>query len=181
MLVGVPKEIKNHEYRVGMTPGGVRELVRHGHAVIVQKNAGNAIGLRDEQYSAAGAELADSAEEVFERAQLIVKVKEPQPDECRRLRPEQTLFTYLHLAADKTLTEALLAQINAGDKLALVAWDKDGEFCCLTLVKANGTETLQAIFKKAGMPEKSWPSFAIMNGRELAAVPPAGTLVKAVK
>ena len=109
MLVGVPKEIKNHEYRVGMTPGSVRELVRHGHAVIVQKDAGNAIGLSDEQYSAAGAELADSAAEVFERAQLIVKVKEPQPEECRRLRPDQTLFTYLHLAPDARQTDLLLA------------------------------------------------------------------------
>ena len=109
MLVGVPKEIKNHEYRVGMTPGSVRELVQHGHAVIVQKDAGSAIGLSDEQYSAAGAELADSAEEIFERAQLIVKVKEPQPDECRRLRAEQTLFTYLHLAPDPRQTDLLLA------------------------------------------------------------------------
>jgi len=109
MLVGVPKEIKNHEYRVGMTPGSVRELIRHGHAVIVQKDAGSAIGLSDAQYSAAGAELADSAEEIFERAQLIVKVKEPQPDECRRLRAEQTLFTYLHLAPDPRQTDLLLA------------------------------------------------------------------------
>ena len=108
MLVGVPKEIKNHEHRVGMTPGSVRELVRHGHAVIVQKDAGSAIGLSDEQYSAAGAELADSAAEVFERAQLIVKVKEPQPEECRRLRPDQTLFTYLHLAPDPRQTDLLL-------------------------------------------------------------------------
>ena len=109
MLVGVPKEIKNHEYRVGMTPGSVRELVRHGHAVIVQKDAGSAIGLSDEQYAAAGAALADGAEEVFARAQLIVKVKEPQPEECRRLRPDQILFTYLHLAPDPRQTDLLLA------------------------------------------------------------------------
>jgi alanine dehydrogenase len=109
MLVGVPKEIKNHEYRVGMTPGSVRELVRHGHAVIVQKDAGSAIGLSDAQYAAAGAELADGAEEIFERAQLIVKVKEPQPDECMRLRLGQTLFTYLHLAPDPRQTDLLLA------------------------------------------------------------------------
>jgi alanine dehydrogenase len=109
MLVGVPKEIKNHEYRVGMTPASVRELVRHGHAVIVQKNAGSAIGLSDEQFAAAGAELADGAEEVFARAQLIVKVKEPQPDECLQLRPEQALFTYLHLAPDPRQTDLLLA------------------------------------------------------------------------
>ena len=109
MLVGVPKEIKNHEYRVGLTPGSVRELVRHGHRVIVQRGAGTAIGLHDADYSAAGAELAESAAEVFERGELIVKVKEPQPDECRQLRPDQTLFTYLHLAPDPRQTELLLA------------------------------------------------------------------------
>ncbi len=109
MLVGVPKEIKNHEYRVGLTPGSVRELVRHGHRVIVQKHAGAAIGLHDADYSAAGAGLAESAAEVFERGELIVKVKEPQPDECRQLRPDQTLFTYLHLAPDPRQTELLLA------------------------------------------------------------------------
>ena len=109
MLIGVPKEIKNHEYRVGLTPGSVRELVRHGHRVIVQKDAGTAIGLHDAEYAAAGAELADGAEEVFARAELIVKVKEPQPDECCRLRPDQALFTYLHLAPDPRQTQLLLA------------------------------------------------------------------------
>jgi alanine dehydrogenase len=109
MLIGVAKEIKNHEYRVGLTPGSVRELVRHGHRVIVEKNAGSAIGLGNEDYVAAGAALADSAEEVFARAELIVKVKEPQPDECRQLRGGQTLFTYLHLAPDRRQTELLLA------------------------------------------------------------------------
>ena len=109
MLVGVPKEIKNHEYRVGLTPGSVRELVRHGHRVIVQRGAGTAIGLHDADYSAAGAELAESAAEVFERGELIVKVKEPQPDECRQLRPDQALFTYLHLAPDPRQAELLLA------------------------------------------------------------------------
>lgn len=109
MLVGVPKEIKNHEYRVGLTPGSVRELVRHGHRVIVQRGAGTAIGLHDVDYSAAGAELAESAAEVFARGELIVKVKEPQADECRQLRPEQTLFTYLHLAPDPRQAGLLLA------------------------------------------------------------------------
>ena len=109
MLVGVPKEIKNHEYRVGLTPGSVRELVRHGHRVIVQRGAGTAIGLHDADYSAAGAELTESAAEVFERGELIVKVKEPQPDECRQLRPDQALFTYLHLAPDPRQAELLLA------------------------------------------------------------------------
>ncbi|HJW27507.1 MAG TPA: alanine dehydrogenase [Rhodocyclaceae bacterium] len=108
MRIGIPKEIKVHEYRVGMTPGSVRELVAHGHRVIVQKDAGTAIGLTDEQYLAAGAQLAASAEEVFAQAELIVKVKEPQPAECRLLRPDQVLFTYLHLAPDPRQTQLLV-------------------------------------------------------------------------
>jgi len=109
MLIGVPKEIKNHEYRVGLTPGSVRELVRHGHRVVIERNAGSATGFADDDYSAAGGELADSAEEIFARGELIIKVKEPQPEECRRLRPGQTLFAYLHLAPDRHQTELLLA------------------------------------------------------------------------
>ncbi|MEE3623838.1 alanine dehydrogenase [Nitrospirillum sp. BR 11752] len=109
MLIGVPKEIKNHEYRVGLIPGNVRQLVAHGHSVIVQKNAGTAIGLTDEQYAAAGATLVETPEEIFAKADMIVKVKEPQPHECRMLRPGQVLFTYLHLAPDPEQTELLLA------------------------------------------------------------------------
>ena len=100
MLVGLPKEIKNHEYRVGLTPASVRELKAHGHGIIVETNAGASIGMSDEAYLKAGAEIMNSAEEVFSRADLIVKVKEPQPAECKMLRPGQVLFTYLHLAAD---------------------------------------------------------------------------------
>lgn len=109
MFVGVPKEIKTHEYRVGMVPSGVREMVGHGHGVLVQSGAGAAIGFDDDAYKAAGAEIANEAAEVFERAELIVKVKEPQPEECAMLRPGQVLFTYLHLAADKPQTQALMA------------------------------------------------------------------------
>lgn len=109
MLLGVPKEIKNHEYRVGATPDSVRELVAHGHRVLVQQGAGAAIGLGDEQYRAAGAELVDGPEEVFARAELIIKVKEPQPHECRQLRPGQVLFTYLHLAPDPPQARLLQA------------------------------------------------------------------------
>jgi alanine dehydrogenase len=108
MLVGIPKEIKTHEYRVGATPDGVRELVAHGHQVLVERSAGAAIGLTDAQYIAAGAELADTPQEVFARAALILKVKEPQPQECRLLRPDQMLFTYLHLAADPAQARLLL-------------------------------------------------------------------------
>jgi alanine dehydrogenase len=108
VLIGVPKEIKNHEYRIGLTPAGVTELVDHGHAVLVEAGGGAAIGFDDDQYTAAGAELAAGAQEVFERAELVVKVKEPQPEECRMLRPGQTLFTYLHLAPDPEQARALL-------------------------------------------------------------------------
>lgn len=108
MLIGVPKEIKNHEYRVGLTPAGVRELIAHGHQVLVEQNAGAAIGLADGDYARAGATMIAIASEIFARAELIVKVKEPQPHECALLRADQILFTYLHLAADRDLTQRLL-------------------------------------------------------------------------
>ncbi len=109
MLIGVPKEIKNHEYRVGLTPPSVHELVARGHQVIVQTNAGSEIGLSDDQYLAAGASIVETAKEVFARADMIVKVKEPQPNECALLRAGQILYTYLHLAPDPEQTSALVA------------------------------------------------------------------------
>ncbi|NJM12990.1 MAG: alanine dehydrogenase [Synechococcaceae cyanobacterium SM1_2_3] len=109
MRIGVPKEIKTHEYRIGMTPGGVREAVQHGHAVQVETGAGMGIGLDNEAYEKAGATIAASADEVFAQADLIVKVKEPQPVECARLQSGQTLFTYLHLAPDPEQAKGLLA------------------------------------------------------------------------
>ena len=108
MKIGVPKEIKNNEYRVGMIPAAVRELTARGHTVFVETKAGDAIDLSDEIYVRAGATILPSAEEIFARADLIVKVKEPQPGEIRQLRPGQTLFTYLHLAPDPAQTKALL-------------------------------------------------------------------------
>ena len=108
MLIGVPKEIKNHEYRVGLTPASVREFVSNGHQVIVQKDAGSAIGFEDEQYIANGAEMVATPEEIFERAEMIIKVKEPQPNECRMLSPGQILYTYLHLAPDPEQTRLLV-------------------------------------------------------------------------
>jgi alanine dehydrogenase len=108
MRIGLPKEIKNHEYRVGLTPASVRELTTHGHAVLVQTGAGADIGLSDAQYLAAGATLAATAAEVFAASEMIVKVKEPQPQECAMLRPGQILYTYLHLAPDPEQTEALI-------------------------------------------------------------------------
>jgi alanine dehydrogenase len=106
--VGVPREIKTHEYRVGLTPAGARELALHGHSVVVERNAGVGINCGDDAYRIAGALVVDSAEEVFAAAELIIKVKEPQPQEIARLRRGQTLFTYLHLAADDTQTRGLI-------------------------------------------------------------------------
>lgn len=108
MKIGVPKEIKNHEYRVGMTPAGVRELCAHGHQVFVEHLAGAGIGLGDDDYRQAGAIILPNAEEIFASADMIIKVKEPQPQECRSLRPGQILFTYLHLAPDPEQAKLLM-------------------------------------------------------------------------
>src|SRR5258708_3832460 len=108
MLVGVPKELKSHEYRVGLIPGSVRELVAHGHRVMVESGAGAGISFDDDAYRQVGAMVVGSASDVFAAAEMIVKVKEPQPDEIKLLRAGQVLFTYLHLAADKAQTEGLM-------------------------------------------------------------------------
>ena len=100
MKIGVPKEIKVHEYRVGLVPSSVRELVHNGHEVVIEKGAGVGAGLADEAYAQVGAKVVDTAEEVFAAAEMLVKVKEPQASERKRLRPGQVLFTYLHLAPD---------------------------------------------------------------------------------
>jgi alanine dehydrogenase len=108
MLVGVPKEIKVHEYRVGLTPGSVREMVAAGHGVVVERGAGTGIGMDDDAYIRAGARIADTAQQVFASADMIVKVKEPQPSEWGMLRPGQILFTYLHLAPDPEQARGLM-------------------------------------------------------------------------
>lgn len=109
MLIGVPKEIKNHEYRVGMTPMSVREAVRHGHKVWVQAQAGAGIGASDRDYASVGAHIVPTAEEIFAKADMIVKVKEPQAAERKMLREGQVLYTYLHLAPDPEQTRDLIA------------------------------------------------------------------------
>ncbi len=108
--VGVPKEVKNHEYRVAITPIGVHELTAHGHQVYIQKDAGVGSSISDDEYVAAGAEIVPDADEVWGTADMVLKVKEPVAEEYHRLREGLTLFTYLHLAADKPLTEELLAR-----------------------------------------------------------------------
>ncbi|MCW3040404.1 MAG: alanine dehydrogenase, partial [Solirubrobacterales bacterium] len=109
MRLGVPTEIKTDEYRVGMTPAGVRELVEHGHEVVVQAGAGLGSAIEDADYTAQGAQILPDADAVFATAETIVKVKEPQPVEVARLQPHHTLFTYLHLAPDPDLTRGLMA------------------------------------------------------------------------
>ena len=109
MLIGVPKEIKDHEYRVGLTPDSVNEVVLHGHEVIVEHGAGAGIGAEDADYTEAGATVAADAKAVLERAEMVVKVKEPQPHERAMLRAGQVLFTYLHLAPDPGQTADLVA------------------------------------------------------------------------
>jgi alanine dehydrogenase len=109
MRVGVPSEVKNHEYRVALTPSGVHELVAHGHEVWVQRGAGAGSSLTDDEYAAAGAKIADGADDVWDAAELVLKVKEPVEAEYGRMRAGQVLFTYLHLAASRSCTEAVLA------------------------------------------------------------------------
>ena len=108
MIIGVPKEIKNHEYRVGMVPASVREVINHGHSVFVEQNAGTGIGFTDQDYIDAGATILNTAEEVFAQSEMIVKVKEPQAVERAMLREGQILFTYLHLAPDLAQTQDLI-------------------------------------------------------------------------
>src|SRR2546429_6668210 len=107
MIVGIPKEIKDQEYRVALLPSAAYQLIKRGHPVIVERGAGVGAGYADGDYEQAGAKLVDDHAAAFEQAELIVKVKEPQPSECPLLRPGQLLFTYLHLAANRPLTEAL--------------------------------------------------------------------------
>jgi alanine dehydrogenase len=109
MRIGIPKEIKNHEYRVGMVPSSVREISSLGHQIFIETKAGAGIGIPDDSYIAAGATILPSADDIFDTAEMIVKVKEPQAEECKKLKKDQLLFAYLHLAPDPAQTQALLA------------------------------------------------------------------------
>ncbi|HVT68970.1 MAG TPA: alanine dehydrogenase [Trebonia sp.] len=114
MKIGIPREVKNNEYRVAITPAGVRELAGHGHEVYLEKGAGDGSQLTDDAYAAAGAVIIPDADEVWGTAELVLKVKEPVAEEYHRMRPGLTLFTYLHLAADKACTDALLSSKTTG-------------------------------------------------------------------
>jgi alanine dehydrogenase len=144
MRVGVPKEIKTLEYRVGMVPAGVRELVHDGHEVFVESNAGAGIGMTDADYVTAGATVVRTAKEVFDQAELIVKVKEPQLKECEMLRPDQVLFTYLHLAADPEQAAALVKSGTTAIAYETVTAD-DGSLPLLTpMSEVAGRLSIQA-------------------------------------
>jgi len=109
MKIGIPRELKNHEYRVAITPAGVHELTRGGHEVVIESGAGVGSSFSDEDFKLAGAQILSTAEGVWESAELLLKVKEPIAEEYSRLRKDQVLFTYLHLAASKECTDALLS------------------------------------------------------------------------
>ncbi|MGB5165673.1 MAG: alanine dehydrogenase [Woeseiaceae bacterium] len=144
MLIGVPKEIKTLEFRVGMTPAGVHEMVEDGHEVIVETNAGMGIGVTDADYEAAGASIEAKAESIFEKADLIVKVKEPQLPECAMLSKGQVLFTYLHLAPDPAQTEALVKSGTTAIAYETVT-AKDGTLPLLTpMSEVAGRLSIQA-------------------------------------
>ncbi|AEY02148.1 alanine dehydrogenase [Oceanimonas sp. GK1] len=144
MDIAVPREIKNHEYRVGMTPAGVRELTRAGHRVRVQAGAGEGDGFADQHYAAAGAELVTDVEALFAEAELIVKVKEPQPEEYRRLKPGQVLFTYLHLAPDEAQTQGLLSSGCTAIAYETVTDDRGGLPLLAPMSEVAGRMAVQA-------------------------------------
>ncbi|MBO6719686.1 MAG: alanine dehydrogenase [Rhizobiaceae bacterium] len=144
MRVGCPKEIKNHEYRVGLTPGSVREYVAHGHDVIVENGAGAGIGADDNAYRAAGAQIAKTAEEVFTRSDMIVKVKEPQPSEWIQLREDQILYTYLHLAPDADQTKGLVESGVSAIAYETVTDDRGGLPLLAPMSEVAGRLAIQA-------------------------------------
>src|SRR5258706_2012245 len=144
MKIGVPKEIKNNEYRVGMIPAAVRELTSRGHLVFVETKAGDAIDLSDEIYARAGAKILSSAAEVFADAGMIVKVKEPQPSEIKLFKPGQTLFTYLHLAPDPEQTKALLAAGTIGIAYETVTDSRGGLPLLAPMSEVAGRMSIQA-------------------------------------
>ncbi len=144
MIIGVPREIKTHEYRVGLTPSSVRELVQHGHRVIVEHDAGFAIGMDDEHYEAAGATIAPDAAAVFAEAEMIVKVKEPQPQEIAMMRPGQVLFTYLHLAADPAQARGLIEKDVVAIAYETVTDERGGLPLLAPMSEVAGRMSIQA-------------------------------------
>jgi alanine dehydrogenase len=156
LVVGVPTEIKDNENRVSMQPDGVGELVHHGHQVVVQAGAGSGSRFPDAEFAAAGAKIVSSADEVFAAADLIVKVKEPVPAEYHRFREGQQLFTYLHLAADRELTEFLVER-----RIDSIAYETvqtaDGKLPLLTpMSEVAGRMAVQAAARAPRRPRSRW-------------------------
>ena len=173
MRIGVPREIKVHEYRVGLVPAGVRELVAAGHEVVVETGAASGIGMDDGQYRAAGASIAQDAAGVFSRADLIVKVKEPQPAECALLRPGQTLFTYLHLAADPMQAAGLMKSGATAIAYETVT-GKNGSLPLLTpMSEVAGRMSIQV--GAASLQKASGGSGVLLGG--VPGVPPANVVI----
>jgi len=173
MLIGVPKEIKNHEYRVGLTPASVREVVAHGHKVIVQAAAGAGIGASDADYTAAGAQVLATAEEVFARAEMIIKVKEPQAEERKRLKRGQVLFTYLHLAPDPDQTRDLLASGVTGIAYETITAPGGGLPLLAPMSEVAGRMSVQA---GAHCLEKAAGGMGVLLGG-VPGVPPAKIVI----
>ena len=173
MQIGVTKEIKNHEYRVGLTPQGVAELVRRHHFVLIERNAGAAIGFSDDRYVAAGAQIAPSADDVFAAADMIVKVKEPQPVECKKLRPGQILFTYLHLAPDPEQTRLLIESDVVAIAYETVTDDHGGLPLLAPMSEVAGRMSIQA---GAHALEKAQGGLGVLLSG-VPGVPPANVLV----
>jgi alanine dehydrogenase len=174
MRIGVPKEIKVHEYRVGLVPAGVRELVAAGHEVLIETAAGNGIGVDDEQFRASGASIAPRAAEVFQRADMVVKVKEPQPAECEMLRPGQVLFTYLHLAADPGQAKALMKSGATAIAYETVT-GRNGSLPLLTpMSEVAGRMSIQV---GAASLQKANGGFGVLLGG-VPGVPPAKVIIR---
>jgi alanine dehydrogenase len=173
MLVGVPREVKDNEFRVGLTPSSVRELVAHGHRVIVQSGAGEVVDLDDDRYRAAGAQIVKQAADVFGQAEMIVKVKEPQPAELAMLRPEQVLFTYLHLAPDLVQTKGLIEAGCVGIAYETVTNDHGGLPLLAPMSEVAGRMAIQA---GAHALEKEAGGRGVLLGG-VPGVPPAKVVV----
>lgn len=161
MIVGTVKEIKIHEYRVGLTPASVRAFVSQDHRVLVETGAGEGVGFTDAMYEAGGAEILPSAAEVFAEAEMIVKVKEPQPAETKLMRPGQILYTYLHLAADKALTETLLAMEIEAIAYETIEDERGGLPCLRPMSEIAGRLAIQ---QGAKYLEKSYGGRGVLLG-----------------
>jgi alanine dehydrogenase len=173
MRIGVPREIKVHEYRVGLVPAGVRELIAAGHEVLIETGAGNGIGFDDGQFRTAGAAIAASAAEVFQRAEMVIKVKEPQAAECAMLRPGQVLFTYLHLAADPEQARGLMKSGATAIAYETVTGPKGSLPLLTPMSEVAGRMSIQV---GAASLQKAHGGFGVLLGG-VPGVPPARVVI----